>query len=196
MTEKKEEKELNLQEDTSSADEATTEDVTDQISVTEETDQPADEKEKLQKEIEDLKQKLEEEEERGLRLRADFENFRRRSNLDRELAEKYRAQKLLTNILPVLDNFERALQVEPKTDEASSILKGMDMVYRSLLAATGEEGLAAIEAEGKEFDPNFHQAVMQEKDESKPSGIVLAELQKGYMLKDRILRPTMVKVNE
>ena len=95
-----------------------------------------------------------------------------------------------------LDNFERALQVEPKTDEGISILKGMDMVYRSLVAAAEEEGLSAIEAEGKEFDPNFHQAVMQEKDESKPSGIVLAELQKGYMLKDRILRPTMVKVNE
>jgi molecular chaperone GrpE len=196
LTEKKDEKVLNSQEEMSSAEEATSEEVTNQISEAEETEQSADEKEKLQKEIEELKLKLEEEEERGLRLRADFENFRRRSNLDRESAEKYRAQKLLTSILPVLDNFERALQVEPKTDEASSILKGMDMVYRSLLAATEEEGLAAIEAEGKEFDPNFHQAVMQEKDESKPSGIVLAELQKGYMLKDRILRPTMVKVNE
>ena len=70
------------------------------------------------------------------------------------------------------------------------------MVYRTLLDAVGKEGLEVIEAEGVPFDPNFHQAVMQEKDDSKESGIVLQELQKGYKLKDRILRPTMVKVNE
>lgn len=196
MTEKKDELELNLQkEETASLEEAAS-DETVEIQNETEAQQPEDVTSELQKQIEELKSKLEEEEERGLRARADFENFRRRNNLDRESAEKYRAQKLLTNILPVLDNFERALQVEPKTDEGISILKGMDMVYRSLVAAAEEEGLSAIEAEGKEFDPNFHQAVMQEKDDSKPSGIVLAELQKGYMLKDRILRPTMVKVNE
>ncbi|MFC4411069.1 nucleotide exchange factor GrpE [Chungangia koreensis] len=196
MTEKKDELEQNLQKvETASLEEAAS-DETVELNNETEVQQPEDETSELRKQIEELKNKLEEEEARGLRARADFENFKRRSNLDRESAEKYRAQKILTNILPVLDNFERALQVEPKTDEGISILKGMDMVYRSLVAAVEEEGLSAIEAEGKEFDPNFHQAVMQEKDEAKPAGIVLAELQKGYMLKDRILRPTMVKVNE
>lgn len=197
MTEKKDEKELELvQEETASSEEAASDETVDTLNDAAETEQPADETKQLVEEIEELKKKLAEEEERGLRLRADFENFRRRSNLDREASEKYRAQKLLTDILPVLDNFERALQMEPKTEEGTSILKGMEMVYRSLIAAAEGEGLAPIEAEGKEFDPNFHQAVMQEKDDSKPSGIVIAELQKGYMLKDRILRPTMVKVNE
>lgn len=194
MTEKNEEKELNVVDEAIPAEEAASNE-TEETVIEEETATP-DEKELLLEQVEELKKKLEEEEERGLRARADFENFRRRSNLDREAAEKYRSQKLLTDILPVLDNFERALQMETKTDEGASILKGMEMVYRSLITAVETEGLSAIEAEGKEFDPNFHQAVMQENDETKPSGIVLAELQKGYMLKDRILRPTMVKVNE
>ena len=88
------------------------------------------------------------------------------------------------------------LAVETTSEEAASLVKGVDMVYRSLLEAVKKEGLEPIEAEGVPFDPNFHQAVMQEKDDSKESGIVLQELQKGYKLKDRVLRPSMVKVNE
>ena len=98
--------------------------------------------------------------------------------------------------MPVLDNFERALAVNATTEEATSLVKGVEMVYRTLLDAVTKEGLEVIEAEGVAFDPNFHQAVMQEKDDSKEPGIVLQELQKGYKLKDRILRPSMVKVNE
>ena len=96
----------------------------------------------------------------------------------------------------MLDNFERALAVETTSEEAASLVKGVDMVYRTLLEAVKKEGLEAIEAEGVAFDPNFHQAVMQEQDDSKESGVVLQELQKGYKLKDRVLRPSMVKVNE
>lgn len=143
-----------------------------------------------------LKQQLEEEENKAIRLRADFENYKRRVQLDKEADYKYRAQSVLSDILPVLDNFERALAVETTTEETASLVKGVEMVYRSLLDAVSKEGLEQIEAEGVPFDPNFHQAVMQEKDDSKDSGIVLQELQKGYKLKDRILRPSMVKVNE
>lgn len=142
-----------------------------------------------------LKQELEEEKNKSIRLRADFENYKRRVQLDKEADYKYRAQSLLTDILPVLDNFERALAVEP-TDETANLFKGVEMVYRTLLDAVTKEGLETIEAEGVPFNPNFHQAVMQENDASKESGIVLQELQKGYKLKDRILRPSMVKVNE
>ncbi|MER2071665.1 MAG: nucleotide exchange factor GrpE, partial [Psychrobacillus sp.] len=106
------------------------------------------------------------------------------------------AQSLLSDLLPVLDNLERALAVEATSEEAISLTKGVDMVYRSLVAAVEKEGLESVESEGKPFDPNLHHAVMQEKDESQDSGIVLQELQKGYKLKDRILRPAMVKVNE
>lgn len=143
-----------------------------------------------------VKQQLEEEQDKAIRSRADFENYKRRVQKDKEADYKYRAQPLLADILPVLDNFERALSVNATTEEAISLVKGVEMVYRTLLDAVTKEGLEVIEAEGVAFDPNFHQAVMQEKDDSKEPGIVLQELQKGYKLKDRILRPSMVKVNE
>ncbi|WP_318247657.1 MULTISPECIES: nucleotide exchange factor GrpE [Solibacillus] len=151
--------------------------------------------EKEQK-IAELEAKLAEEDARYLRLRADYDNLSRRSRLDRESAEKYRAQSLLTELLPALDNLDRALKVEVNSEEAASLYKGVEMVYQQLLAATEKEGLVVIPAEGETFDPNFHQAVMQEQDSEKESGIILRELQKGYKLKDRVLRPSMVSVNE
>ena len=151
--------------------------------------------EKEQK-IAELEAKVEEGEARYLRLRADYDNLARRGRLDREASEKYRAQALLTELLPVLDNLDRALQVEVTSDEAVSLYKGVEMVYQQLIAATQKEGLEVIPAEGESFDPNFHQAVMQEQDNEKESGVVLRELQKGYKLKDRVLRPSMVSVNE
>ncbi len=152
--------------------------------------------EQYEAKLAELQAKLADEENRHLRLRADFDNMRRRNQLDREAAEKYRAQSLLSDLLPVLDNFERALQVETTSEETASIIKGIEMVYRSLIEATEKEGLQVIKAEGEQFDPTIHQAVMQEQDSEKETGIVLRELQKGYILKDRVLRPTMVSVNE
>ncbi|MFD2868849.1 protein GrpE [Kurthia sp. 3B1D] len=146
--------------------------------------------------VAELEAKLVAEEERYLRLRADFDNLKRRSQLDREAQAKYRAQTLLTDLLPVLDNFERALSVEATSEEAQNMKKGIDMVYRSLVEATTKEGLKIIATEGEVFDPNIHQAVMQESNPEQESGIVLQELQRGYQLKDRVLRPAMVKVNE
>lgn len=147
-------------------------------------------------EVEELKKKLQDEENRYLRLRADFDNFKRRTQTERESAAKYRSQSLLTDLLPVLDNFERALQVEATTEDGQSIKKGIEMVYRSLVEATAKEGLEVIETVDHPFDPSVHQAVMQEQDDSKEAGVVLQELQRGYKLKDRVLRPAMVKVNE
>ena len=146
--------------------------------------------------IDELTVKLQEEENKRLRLLADYENFKRRAVLDKEALQKYRAQSLLTNLIPVLDSFSRALGVEAKSEEVTSMLTGLDMVYRSLVAALESEGLVEIEAQGKEFDPNFHQAIMTDSNPDMPSGSVLEELQKGYLLKDRVLRPSMVKVNE
>jgi molecular chaperone GrpE len=147
-------------------------------------------------EIQNLTSKLEEADNRYLRLQADFDNFRRRTRLDIEAGEKYKAQKLVTELLPALDNFERALQIEADNEQTRSVLQGMEMVYRSLIEALKKEGVEAIEAVGKEFDPNFHQAVMQGEDENFGSNIVSAEFQKGYMLKDRVIRPSMVQVNQ
>ncbi|PFO03658.1 nucleotide exchange factor GrpE [Bacillus sp. AFS076308] len=147
-------------------------------------------------EIQQLKDKLEEADNRILRLQADFDNFRRRTRLDQEAGEKYRAQKLITDLLPALDNFERAMKVEADNEQVKSLLQGMDMVYRGMVDALKKEGVEPIEAVGKEFDPHLHQAVMQGEDENYGSNIVTDEFQKGYLLKDRVIRPSMVKVNQ
>ena len=166
-------------------------------SITQEmTEELSEEMDPKDQKIAELESALEEEENKMLRILADFENSKRRSTLDKEAMNKYKAQSILTGLLPVLDNFERALAVEAKADEAKSLMTGMDMIYRNLLETLKAEGLVEIESVDKEFDPNFHQAVMTENDPDKESNVVLQELQKGYMLKDRVLRPSMVKVNE
>ncbi|AMQ06077.1 MULTISPECIES: nucleotide exchange factor GrpE [Sporosarcina] len=146
--------------------------------------------------VQELTEKLQEEENKRLRLLADYENFKRRATLDKEALQKYRAQNVVTNLIPVLDNFARALTVEATTEEAQTMMTGLDMIYRTFLQALEDEGLVEIQALDQEFDPNFHQAIMTGSDEDKPAGIVLEQMQAGYMLKDRVLRPAMVKVNE
>ncbi|MFD1864032.1 nucleotide exchange factor GrpE [Planococcus chinensis] len=147
-------------------------------------------------EAQKLREELEAEQNKYLRLMADFDNYKRRAVKDRQEAEKFRSQSLLADLLPVLDNFERALAAAGTSEETASLVKGVEMIQKSLLEAVKREGLEEIKAVGEPFDPNFHQAVMQEKDENAEPGSVLMELQKGYTLKGRVLRPAMVKVNE
>nr|WGD68780.1 nucleotide exchange factor GrpE [Bacillus subtilis] len=116
--------------------------------------------------------------------------------LEMEASQKYRSQNIVTDLLPALDSFERALQVEADNEQTKSLLQGMEMVHRQLVEALKKEGVEAIEAVGQEFDPNLHQAVMQAEDENYGSNIVVEEMQKGYKLKDRVIRPSMVKVNQ
>ncbi len=150
----------------------------------------------LQEKVNALQAKLADTENRLLRLQADFDNYRRRSLLEREAAEKYRAQSLVLDILPALDNFERAMKVEAKDEQTSSLLQGMEMVYRQLLEALTKEGVEVIEAVGQPFDPHYHQAVMQVEDSQFESNTVVEEFQKGYKMKDRVIRPSMVKVSQ
>ncbi|MCM3663947.1 nucleotide exchange factor GrpE [Mesobacillus subterraneus] len=154
------------------------------------------EQDPTQQKITELEAKLEEADNRYLRLQADFDNFRRRSRIELEASAKYRAQSIITDLLPAIDNFERAMKMEVDNEQAKSLMQGVDMVYRSLLDALKNEGVEVIEAVGKEFDPHLHQAVMQAEDENYGPNIVVEEFQRGYMLKDRIIRPAMVKVNQ
>ncbi|WP_044339597.1 nucleotide exchange factor GrpE [Rossellomorea aquimaris] len=147
-------------------------------------------------ELSQLEEKLNESENRYLRLRADFDNFRRRVNVENEAKEKYRAQGLITELLPALDNFERALNIEADNDQTKTLLQGMEMVHRSIVEALKKEGVEPIEAVGQQFDPHLHQAVMQTEEENVDSNVVVEEFQKGYKLKDRVIRPSMVKVNQ
>jgi molecular chaperone GrpE len=146
--------------------------------------------------IAELQAKLDETENKMLRAQADFDNYKRRSRLDQEAAQKYRAQSLVSEIIPALDNFERALQIEADNDQTKSLLQGMNMVYNQLVQALKNEGVEAINSVGEQFDPHLHQAVMQIEDENYESNSVVEELQKGYKLKDRVIRPAMVKVNQ
>lgn len=158
--------------------------------------QESDELSAAKAKIEELEAKLSETENRMYRVQADLDNFRRRARLDLEAAQKYRSQNLITEILPALDNFERALKIDTDDEKTQSLLQGMDMVYRQLVQALQNEGIEAIQAEGQQFDPHLHQAVMQVEDDQYESNVVIEEFQKGYKLKDRIIRPAMVKVNQ
>nr|WP_028391861.1 MULTISPECIES: nucleotide exchange factor GrpE [Bacillaceae] len=157
---------------------------------------PMDELQTATAKIEELEAKLEEMDNKYLRLQADFDNSRRRAKLDMEAALKYRAQSLAGDLIQSLDNFERAMKIESDNEETKSVIAGMDMIYKGIVEALKKEGVEAIEAVGKEFDPHMHQAVMQVQDDSVESNIVVEEFQKGYKLKDRVIRPSMVKVSE
>ena len=149
----------------------------------------------LQEKVDKLEEELKQSEDKYLRLYAEFENFKRRKNKEIETNNVYKSQKVITEILPSLDNLERALQVESDNEEIKSLLKGVEMVYEGLLNVLKSEGVELIETENAQFDPNYHHAVMQDEDSEKESGVILDTFQKGYKLKDRVIRPAMVKVN-
>ena len=149
----------------------------------------------LQEQIEKLQEEVKTSEDKYLRLYAEFENFKRRKNQEIDTINAYKSQKVITEILPSLDNLERALQVESTNEEVQTVLKGVQMVYEGLQAALKSEGVELVETENAQFDPNFHHAVMQGEESDKESGVILDTFQKGYKLKDRVIRPAMVKVN-
>ncbi|HEH1034191.1 TPA: nucleotide exchange factor GrpE [Staphylococcus aureus] len=146
--------------------------------------------------INELQQLADENEEKYLRLYAEFENYKRRIQKENEINKTYQAQRVLTDILPAIDNIERALQIEGDDETFRSLQKGVQMVHESLINALKDNGLEVIKTEGEAFDPNIHQAVVQDDNPDFESGEITQELQKGYKLKDRVLRPSMVKVNQ
>ena len=129
------------------------------------------------------------------RAYADTENLKKRLMAEAEQTRKYRIQSFAKEILPVIDNLERALKTEvAESDEGFK--KGIEMTYHQLIAALKNEGVEEIDCLNKPFDANLAQAIMQEKKEDMEAGTVIEILQKGYILKDRILRPAMVKISE
>ncbi len=126
------------------------------------------------------------------RAQADFANFKKRAEQDRSEFIKFANGTLMSSLLPVIDDFERALEnVSDAVD--SGWIEGINLIYRKTMTALENQGLSRIETQGQDFDPNFHQAVLYEKGEE---GKVIEELQTGYMLNDRLLRPSMVKVGK
>ncbi|MFC0232658.1 nucleotide exchange factor GrpE [Vagococcus entomophilus] len=174
------------------ASEETTEEVLEEKVESTEQEEP---KENEPSELELLNEKLEEAEDKFLRAQAEIANMRSRFQKEREDAAKYRAQDLAKELLPAIDNLERALQTEVTDDQGSSLKKGIEMVLESLNHALKQAGIEEIPSLGETFDPNLHQAVqsLPATDDQKSEEIIQV-LQKGYKLHDRVLRPTMVVV--
>ncbi|KAB8126882.1 nucleotide exchange factor GrpE [Gracilibacillus oryzae] len=145
--------------------------------------------EKLQEEKDQLQDRL-------LRVQAEYDNFRKRTKKEKEADLKYKSQSIVTELLPVMDNFERALQVEIEDPQAKSVVEGLEMVYRQFKTVMENEGVEEIATDNEMFDPHLHQAVMQVEEEGYESNQIVETLQKGYQLKDKVIRPAMVKVNQ
>ncbi len=137
----------------------------------------------------------EENRDRWLRSVAELENFKKRSLQERSKLLKYKDEDLLRELLPVVDNLERALSNSPKDDMENPLTQGVQMVLRMFAEALKKYGVTEIEALGKSFDPQFHEAIAQEPSANGPSNLVTRELEKGYMYKDRLLRPAKVIVS-
>jgi molecular chaperone GrpE len=158
---------------------------------------------KAKKIVEDMQNKIAELErinkdtqEQFLRKRAEFENFRRRMEKDKEDFIKYSLEKFIKELIPIIDSFNMALHPNNIPEEQQKVFEGFSLIFKQFQDLLGKSGVTEIEALGKVFDPNFHQAISQEKSDTEESGKVIKEYQKGYKLHDRLLRPSMVVVAE
>ena len=149
---------------------------------------------KKDKKEEALKQKVEELEDRVKRQMAEFENFRKRTEKEKSAMYEVGAKSVIEKILPVVDNFERGLGTIPEEEKGGAFAEGMNMIYKQLVGELEKLGVKPIEAVGQEFNPEFHNAVMQVESEEYESGVVAQELQKGYTYHDTVVRHSMVAV--
>ena len=139
-------------------------------------------------------EKIEELTDRLTRQMAEFDNFRKRTEKEKSQMYEIGAKDIIEKILPVVDNFERGLDAVKEEDKEDPFIQGMEMVYKQLMTVLGELGVKPIEAVGKEFDPNLHNAVMHVEDENFGENIIAEEFQKGYVYRDSVVRHSMVKV--
>lgn len=152
---------------------------------------------KAEDEATELNEKIEELEDQNLRLQAEIQNMRRRNQKERENATRYRSQDLAKEILPVIDNLERALDTEVTDEAGESLKQGVEMVLESFHRALESAGVEEVEAENQAFDPNFHEAYAQvPAEDGQESGMVAQVFEKGYKLHDRVLRAAKVTVTQ
>ena len=166
----------------------------DLVRTVEDAEETEDKKGFFKKKKDKKDEQIEELTDRVKRQMAEFENFRKRSEKEKAQMFDMGAKTIIEKILPVVDNFERGFQTVQDEDKEDAFVKGMDMVYKQLMQELNNAGVTEIEAVGKEFNPDFHNAVMQVESEEFESGIVAAEFQKGYMYKDSVVRHSMVSV--
>lgn len=128
------------------------------------------------------------------RTQADFENYQKRNQREREQERRYMHRGLALDLLPAIDNLERAMQAAKQAGETGSLVQGIAMVQSQILSALQKNGITKIEAQGQTFDPNLHQAVMQQPSSDQPANTVVQVLEQGFMIHDRVLRPARVIV--
>ena len=155
------------------------------------SEQVSAESEALKKQLEETEAKASEYKDSWMRSQAEFQNYKKRIERDNDLMRAHMKGDIVKKILPVLDDLERALQNRP-VDE--SWANGIELIVRKFQTTIESEGVKRIEAEGKEFDPNFHEAISHEPNEEVESGHVIAVVQNGYMLGERVIRPALVRV--
>ncbi|MGE3727567.1 MAG: nucleotide exchange factor GrpE [Candidatus Sericytochromatia bacterium] len=131
-----------------------------------------------------------------MRVAADFENYKRRNAREREDLIKFAGQQIVTNLLDVIDNIERAIQNEIKPEEFPNFVEGVKMIHKQFLDVLQKSGVSVIEAVGQPFNPEYHEAIMSESTNDYPDETVVAEFQKGYQMNGRVLRASMVKVSK
>lgn len=151
-------------------------------------------KEETKQDNNELQEKYDKLNQQYIRLAADFDNYRKRQEQERESLIKYGTENALKNLLSVLDNFERGRKALENVDDCEKVKESFNLVHKQVCEALTKLGLEEIKAIGEEFDPNFHEAVMQTPTSEHPEHTVITELQKGYKLGDKVLRPTLVNV--
>lgn len=149
---------------------------------------------KTNSELVDLQQKYDTLNQQYLRLAADFDNYRKRQAQEREELLKFGTENALKKMIEVLDNFERGKKALENVEDCAKVKESFDLVHKQVFDALAKLGLEVIETEGKEFDPNFHDAVMQTPTSEHPEHTIINELQKGYKMGDKVLRPALVNV--
>jgi molecular chaperone GrpE len=162
--------------------------------IVENTEEIVDTEEVKEDESSDLQKKYDELNSQYVRLAADFDNYRKRQAQERESLLKYGAENTLKKILEVLDNFERGAKANETVEDCEKVKESFNLVHKQLLDVLSKTGMETIDAEGQEFDPNFHEAVMQTPTSDYPEHTIIAVLQQGYKLGDRVLRPALVNV--
>ncbi len=145
-------------------------------------------------ELDELQKKYDTLNQQYLRLAADFDNYRKRQEHEREELLKFGTENALKKMIEVLDNFERGKKALENVEDCQTVKDSFDLVHKQVVEALTKLGLEVIETEGKEFDPNFHDAVMQTPTSDKPEHTIINELQKGYKMGDKVLRPALVNV--
>ena len=182
--------EQSIQDDVVNEDDAVNEDTADDGDASKEKKSFFKKKEKKDKKDE----KIEELTDRLMRSMAEFDNFRKRTEKEKAQMFEIGAKDIVEKMLPILDNFERGLAAVAPGEKESAFVQGIDMIYKQFLTTLESAGVKVIEAVGKEFDPNFHNAVMHAEDPELGENIVAEEFQKGYMYRDSVVRHSMVKV--